>query len=532
MKSTIFQTPLRGFVLSVAVLFVAILATYYGADWWKLNDAPGWPGSKLMLLRVCAALLVALSAATLIHWLARCGKRGRLFFAAWLLGAVLLYAAVWPGYLMSDSVSALAYGLAFPFNLWLGFFTPFYTSAVLQLVPHIAALTAVQLLGAAAVLAYASETIAAITGKIVYALVFAACVVFSPALVYNLGLQARDTLFSLLVLWLAVFVVRIAHPGQASRSLLLLGGAIAGLAAGIRSGDGWLVLLPLVAIVLWLVRERRRAVMFLGSATVAVAVFVLALPAQLGHQDDAFAYKVANTVNPLGYVMQSKFATDQRGNLSGIAKVVNVEQIRTLQTPYEIPAWWSGGLMLDSATAEQRAAYVGHVTGYLRENIGIFVAGRVHTFAGASGLSPGGFKVDDLYAAHWPTDWVAPTKYNVDLAAGRPFPALSGAAKSWFDNSVRFDPALTSGSAVFWNVLPWIALLLAVICFGPRMPGLRLAALLVFARVPVVFLTAPASQFKYYLPVVLSGGFILALALARLFQRQQVRPANPAGEIG
>ena len=75
-----------------------------------------------------------------------------------------LYAAIWPGYLISDSVSALKYSLELPFDLWLGFFTPFYNSIVLQLVPHIAALTALQLLLAAAVFSYASDTILAVTG--------------------------------------------------------------------------------------------------------------------------------------------------------------------------------------------------------------------------------------------------------------------------------------------------------------------------------------------------------------------------------
>lgn len=523
MNSTMFKDRARFFALNMAVFFVAAIAIYYGADWWKLNDAPSWPPVRLALLRVSGALLLAIPAAALVCWLAWCGRRGRLLFAAWLAAAALLYAASWPGYLISDSASALKYSLEFPFNLWLGFFTPFYDSAVLQLVPHIGAITAVQLLLAAAVFAYASETIAEVTGKIAYVLVFAACIVFNPALVYNLALQARDTLFSLLVLWLAAFVIRAARR-DAGQGLMLLAGVVAGLAAGMRSGDGMLVLLPLAVIVPWLVRNRRLAGMFLGTAAATVLAVVVALPALLGNQGDAFSYKVANTVNPLGYVLQNKFATDYGHNLDEIGKVVDIDKIRALQTPYEIPAWWSGGLIRENATQEQRDAYLGHVGAYLRENIGIFMAGRVQTFSSATGLSEGGFKVDDLYGANWPVQWIPPAQYKIDLAAGRPFPALSAATKDWLFKSAQFDPRLVSGTALSWNLLPWIALLLAVICFGPAVPGLRLAALLVFARVPLVFLTAPASQYKYYLPVVLCGGFILALSVAGLSQRRLRRP--------
>jgi hypothetical protein len=515
---------MRAFALYAAVSFVTIIAIYYGADWWHLNDSPLWAHGKLMLLRVGAALLLSLAIAMLVSWLVHGTRRARLLFGGWLLAAALLFAAIWPGYLMTDSVSALKYSFEFPFNLWLGFFTPFYDAAVLQLLPNVAALVGVQLLLAAAVLAYACDTIVVATGRKAWALLFAVLVVCSPALVFNLGLQSRDTLFSLLVLWLAVFVVRTGQGIIGGAGSMLLAGCIGGLTVAVRSGDGWLVLLPLAVIVAWLTRSRRQSGLF-AAAALTVLLFSALLSAKLGQRGDAFAYQVANTINPLGYVMQSKFSTDAGQHLGEIAKVVDVDKIRALQTPYEIPAWWSGNLIRESATPQQRDAYLGHVGGYLRENVGIFVAGRVHTFFAANGLSDGGFKVQDLYASGWPAEWIPPAKYHVDLAAGRPFPALAEATKSWIDGSAHFDPALTSGSALFWDLLPWIAVLLLVICFGPRVPGLRLAALLVFARVPVVFMTAPAAQFKYYLPVAIAAGFILVLALAGVFNNA-VRPAG------
>lgn len=516
----------RYFALCTLAAFAVILAVYYGADWWKLNHAPLWPRGKLAWLRTGNALLLSLAFSTLAFWLGHCTRRARLLFAGWTLAATLLFAAIWPGYLISDSVSALKYSLEFPFNTWLGFFTPFCNAAILQLVPHIAALTAFQLIVTAAVLAHACDTIVAVTGRRIWALPFALLVACSPALVYNFGLQSRDTLFAVLVLWLAVFVMRTAQRIAAGPRSLLLAGFVGGLTVAMRSSDGWFVLLPLCVLIPWLVRSRRLSGLFAGAAAMTVILFAVLLPAKLGQRGDAFAYRVANTVNPLGYVMQSRFATDRDQHLGEIARVVDIDKIRELQTPYEIPAWWSGGLIREGATPQQQAAYVGHVVAYLRENVSIFLAGRVQTFLAASGLSAGGFKIDDMYAANWPVQYIPPSNYNVDLAAGRPFPALADAAKGWFDRSARFDPALTSGSAVFWNLLPWLAVLVLVICFGPRTPGLRLAALLVLARVPVLFMTVPAAQFKYYLPVVLAGSFILVLALAGLAQRTQ-RTSTP-----
>lgn len=499
--------------LTIAVLFVAFLVAYYGADWWELNTSAAWPYGQLLLLRSAAALVLAIIVVSLGSWLARCGNRGRLVFLAWLTAAAALFAIIWPGYLMSDSVAALKYSLEFPFDLWLGFATPFFNSAVLQLVPHVWALTACQLLLVAAVLAYASETIMALTGRRLYALVFAAIIVSSPALVYNFGLQARDTLFSLASLWLVAFVANLGQRRGVRPAVLLFAGMISGLAATIRGMDGWFVLLPLLAIVPWLVRDKALAWMYAGAAFGTLLLFAYVLPANLGRSSDAFRYAVANTVNPLGYILQNKFSTDYGSNLADIDKVVAVDKIRNEQTPYEIPAWWSGGLIRPDVAPEQQAAYTGHVSAYLRENMALFLASRMHTFSAATGLNENGFKMDDMYQSNWPSHWVPPAHYHVDLAAGRPFPGMFSRLKTWFDDSARFDPRFVSGSAVFWNILPWVALLLLVMLGRQHPLALRLAILVVVARLPVVFLGAPASQFKYYLPVMLCGAFVLPLAV-------------------
>lgn len=516
--------------LATAVVFTAILAIYYGGDWWRLNAAPGWPRAQLFMLRCAAALMLAVTTVALGRWLVRCGARTRWIFLGWLVAATGLFATIWPGYLMSDSVSAIKYSLEFPFDLWLGFFTPFFNSSILQLVPRVWALSAAQLFLAAAVLAYASETIIAVTGRRIYAAVFAALILLSPALVYNFGLLARDTLFSLVTLWLVCFVVRLGHWRGAAPATLLFAGMLSALAVAIRGTDGWFVLLPLLVIVPWLVRSRWLAGAYAGAAVVTLVLVVVALPTVLGRNDDAFKYAVANTVNPLGYVLQNRFATDHGGNLAAIDQVIQVEKIRSEQTPYEIPAWWSGGLIRPDVASEHRAAYMRHVGAYLRENMALFLAGRVHTFSAATGLSEKGFRMDDMYRANWPAAWIPPASYHVDLAAGRPLPGMFARLTSWLDASAHFDPRFTGGSALFWNILPWLALLLLVMV-GRRHPlALRLALVIVVARLPLVFLGAPASQFKYYLPVMLCGAFVLPLAVHGWLgmRRQRVAVATPA----
>ena len=124
-----------------------------------------------------------------------------------------------------------------------------------------------------------------------------------------------------------------------------------------------------------------------------------------------------------------------------------------------------------------------------------------------------------MYRDGWPVQFVPPESVGVDLSSGRPFPTLTDSLQRYFVYSVAYDPLLRSGSALFWNFLPSLAIILIALLTRLSGSGLRLAAIIVLARVPVVFLAAPASQFKYYLSVEMCGAFFLLLLIAASKQR-------------
>jgi len=500
-------------------VFVPLLILMHSADWWGLNQKSNWPGYKLLILRMAGSALLSFFACTLMFWMRGASARARLYFAGWFALCVLLFVASWPGYLMSDSVSALKYSLEYPIELWLGFFKPFLFSSILQVFPHVSAITFIQLTVVAAVFAYATEVITLVTGNRKYALAFFVLVAINPSILFNMALLSRDTLFSVIVLWAAAFIVKLSHEKAITAPTLLAAGFLVGLLVALR-GDGWFVLLPFLLSFAAISKNLKDSAVVSIAALAVIVLFTWILPKTFGYQGNEFHYKVANTVNPVGYVLQSRFHTDAGNNKVAIGAVLNLDKLAAIQTPYEIPYWWSGGgAYVEKANQEARNGYLGHVYGFLKENSGIFLAGRVETFLASTGLTWAGFKIIDMYRDGWPVQFIPPESVGVDLSSGRPFPTLTDSLQRYFVYSVAYDPLLRSGSALFWNFLPSLAIVLIALLTRLSGSGLRLAAIIVLARVPVVFLAAPASQFKYYLSVEMCGAFFLLLLIAASKQR-------------
>ena len=485
-------------------MFLTILSIYYVADWWDLNKNVDWSWKKLFLLRVCGAALLSMLITVVAYWLTMVETKIKTIFFVWFLFLSALLTVVWPGYLMTDSHAAFLYGLQSPMELWLGFFTPFFYSITIQAIPNIAAIAILQIIIAAAVFTYCIQTLLLVTKKNTPAIVFSLFIIFSPSIIFNLLLLSRDTVFSLLVLWVSAFVIKRYKSREENLSEYYVAGIVAGLIVAIR-GDGWLVLAPLV-VSLFLITRNRLLILKLSAATfLIITIFGFLLPIYIGYHENEFSYRVANTINPLGYVVQSKNHTDKNGNLALIAQVVDIEKIKREQTPYEITAWWNGKVIKDGIAERQKSDYIFSVGSFLLENVGIYFAGRMETFFAATGFHQNGFRYADTYR----TDWrLSPQSRNINLDTGRPFPQAFEYLNGLLVNSTNYHGVNISGSVVFWNFLPWLAILLICIFLYPFIPGIALASFVIVCRVPVVFLLAPASQFKYYLSIELCGPFL------------------------
>ncbi|MBY4949064.1 hypothetical protein K6V92_20900 [Cupriavidus respiraculi] len=513
-------------VICFCVLFVLTVASMEFGDWWRMRSDPTWSRLHRVVYHLAGAAFTSLVFAIGLTWLRGLARAWQAVFLAWCAYFGVLLLATWPGYMLTDSVAAFVFGLKYPIDQWLGFFTPFLYTSIVSAFPRIGAVTALQLLICAGVLVYCGQVLTLVTRRPLASVLFFLLIAASPSAVFNFLLLSRDTLFSVMVLWLAAFVLRQFYLRDGSWSSFGVAGCIGGCAVVLR-GDGWLVLLPLLAIMWFIAADRRRLLLLGSAAALIIAVYGLLMPAWLGARHDAFSYRVANTVNPLGYVLQSRHMQDPGKHVAQIARVVDIDIIREKQTPYEIEAWWTGKLIHEDATDEDKRRYFGAVGKLLFENIGIYLAGRVETFFGASGFYQSSFRYGDAFGAGWPHESIHPGSLRLDPAAGRPFPALYGPIDLWIRESTVYEPGKVQGSVVHWNIIPALIILAACLLAYGALPGVALASLIVLIRVPAVMLLAPASQYKYYLSAELAGAFLFAAAVFLLLLRARPPRTKP-----
>lgn len=506
-------------VYGALALFLIILSVYCLGDWWDLKTNDSWPWGILLMVRILGAIFLSLFLTSTTFWIRTLERGCQLVFGFWLLFLSALLLISWPGFLMTDSNAALNFCFIYPTHLWFGYFIPFLNLTVLQLVPHVAAMVFFQLILAAIIFTYCTQTLSNLSPKKMPACVFSLFVIFSPAIIFNLLLLSRDTIFSLLILWVCAFIINLHKFRKISINQYCVAGFISGLIVVIR-GDGWLVFLPLFLVIIFVSRKILTVLIFGLFASTVIALFGFVLPSLNGDHRSDFSYLVVNTINPVGYVLMNKNFTDTKGSLTLISKVLDVEKITREQTPFETPAFWSGGVMKEEATELQRQAYGSAVGTLLGENLGIYFAGRMETFLAAAGFNQIGFRYSDEKVridrqSGWaPPSWIV----NMNLNSYRPFPRTFDYFNGLLIKSTKYNALDLSGSAIFWNFIPWLGLILSLILLYPYIPAVSLACIVLVVRVPLIFLAAPASQFKYYFSISLCGPFLLCVGIVLLLK--------------
>lgn len=511
-------TPRVGISLALGlVVFLAASSTANGI----FEPAPGY-GRNLVLARLLLATLVAVVAHQLLPLLHRPRRSFLIVAGVWCcyLGAWLL--VTWPGFIMTDTVDVVINARQLIVYEWFSYLHPLATMALLDVVPHLTVVAVVHIVLTAAVLAWATTSaldLGAPRWLVVGANVALAA---SAPLLTNTLLYSRDTVFALLHVLLALYVAQVV----ARRDVGWVAAArLAGLVGflSVYRGDGIALVVVVPALVLLLVRPGRTASLrVVGCLAAALVAFHLVLPAVLAVREQPRAYELSLRMNPLGQVLQSDFySADRDRDLAQLARVIDVEGVKELSTPYEIPAYWAGEWRQDASEADW-AAFTETTDRLLRDNVSTVVAGRVRTFGAASGLAPGGFFGVDTGPVSERHAWVSDLRA---MEGEPPSGPLYRAAGRYLQGSVEFGGLRPHGAVLQWNLLPWFAVLVAALALARRHPFAAAAAAVLLCRVPLVFMAAPASQFKYYYSVYLGGAIVLLLLLTGELRRWRDRQA-------
>lgn len=501
------RSPRRALAAAAVAAAVTLVAWQTG-DWWDTGGA----SRNLTVARVLIFGTVFGLAWAIVPLVRRSGRIARVVFVAWTAYLGLWLAAIWPGLIVPDTMEVVSRARLGVVYEWFSYLHSVINVMVLDLVPHVATFGVLQALGTAALMAFASSVLLEWRRSVPAVVAMNVVAALSAPVVANSLLYSRDTIYTLVQVALALYVARAVVLRRTLPPAGLAGIALAVGFLSVYRSDG-IALLACVPLVLLLLRPSRRAA-GLGAAAFAGAalLFHVVLPATMTlGEEDPHAYALSLRINPLGAVLNTDFnSPDKAADLAALGRVIDVEGVRQLHTPADIPAFWQNRWNRQASEADF-AAFTSTADRLILENPRIVLRNRLEVFGTASGLGGGQFTLPygELDAGH---RWVPPE----GLAASPPSQELKDGAIRVAAYTSEYTGRVSLHSALHWNLLPWLLLLAGALAGFRRFPLQAVVAVVILCRVPLVFLFAPAAQYKYYYAVELGGIVVLGLLLAHV----------------
>jgi hypothetical protein len=218
-------------------------------------------------------------------------------------------------------------------------------------------------------------------------------------------------------------------------------------------------------------------------------------------------------INPLSIMIQQPLnGATIDDDLAKIDDVINLDLLRQYPSYTEIPGYWAGAVR-DNYSEHLSSFYLAYAR-IIINNPGAFLDTRIKTFLATNALdkttpTPIGIlsfekqftsASDQVVSRFFSTNYAShPINYDIKYQLTR-----------WLLMLNEKDQVGILGK-VIWSVIPIITLLTIIFAWlcHKRMWVLALVISLIFIRIAIIFLTAPAHYFMYYLPVYVSGGVII-----------------------
>lgn len=238
-------------------------------------------------------------------------------------------------------------------------------------------------------------------------------------------------------------------------------------------------------------------------------------------------YQTIIFMNPLSIMLQEDLKGDNiQEDLEKIDKVMDVELIKENPSYIETPAYWNyqNTIFRDDYEEHMTEFYMAYID-IVINNPMEFLEARVKTFLASSGMDDSTAKVGAFteYFINETDKSEAITEFLDKYKIMNPINA---------NLKVSIETSLVGvGNAketimrpIFWNVVP-ILLLMFIVMIERLIHKDFIVCMIIlslFAKTVVVFLTAPASYFMYYLPEYVCGMVIIVLSIYKRIEEKKI----------
>lgn len=506
----------KKFLVSLGITVAYVLFGTFVLDRMAFHDISKNVRTYLMLK---AEFFVVLFAAVyfLVHFVSRIRTQDKRY-REWLkFGALycallaILLLCIWPGLWVWDEFFILEAAKNFVFEPWQSYLTIQFYSYCLMLFPSGITIVLVQTLFASFVVGYIVSGVKAILPKLFW---LAYIPFLLPVVLINNFYPLRMTMYSYLEVWLFAFLLFSFYKKASFRIATMLGVSVLLVVLILWRTEAifYLLLGPiLVLVTFWhhLRPKKFLAFLFVFLVLFGGTYFYTNLRQTPYTKIQMSRYAVTAYINPLSIMLQGNLNQEHLAErLKGMSGVLNIEEVKAAPDYNEIPSFWSGKAVREGFQ-DHMGEFLKNYILFIAENPGSFLRARLKTFFATSGLDakthPG----------------------NLGTLTSHLNGTFNQHAQDFLDNNMLVHPLSNSlrnkgvnffvnphssfNRVVFWNFLPQLVLLAGVLLwsFFKKHWPLALLALAVFARVGLVFLTAPANYFFYYLSVYLCASFLV-----------------------
>lgn len=465
-------------------------------------------------------------------------RSGNIFFRRWLLYFSLYFAVLFavfllihPGHWVWDEFNILEVVKTYTPYAWQNYFTNVYYTFCLLLFPSAISIVVVQITLIAIIVGYIAAVVRSLT-KHKYAPYLLMSIFLLPPILINNLYPLRITLYSYAEILLFAYLLNsyIKNKLKITPKGMVFVFFLIGILAFWRSeGIYYLLLVPVLLITSNLINKNNWKD-FSTHAILTPSYLVLAVLGIVTYISNDSRYAITTMINPLSVMIHEPLRGGKlQEKLADMNKTIDLDVLRAYPSHTEIPSYWNNLLRPDytgglKSFRSDYAYIVAHNPDY-------FLKARIKTFLATNGLTkeyppvlPVGLlgRDGELSAS----EKIVAQHFVETNAFTKP---LNPQAKQFFTDAllgIDKQDKLTPIGHVFWNLIIPILLLLIVFMHSikKRHTFWVVACIFILLRIPIIFITAPASYFMYYLPVYISGFTIPLIYL--LIHSRKLNPAK------
>ncbi len=314
-----------------------------------------------------------------------------------MLGVLLgWWLGEWPGHMMSDEAYMLqrvTAGETFP---WLSTSFSVYAISILRTLHNFTAVSLINCVILAAVIADALSLLIHAGLRRWIATVFFLLAITSVPLGMLATSLSHDILSASVKLCLVATVIRVVvrprlTPRTPLPAFMIFNVFILTMIAATLRGENLALLLaiPLTLLLTGSLRPVRAATMCAGLIVLVVlwnGPVTRAISPDEPHRKSR--YSLTLLINPLGFYLANGYGTPSpEQDLATLARVVDLNDLRALYSPYNIDTYWRGASK-GHVTPEEMVDVKRLFVRATLDNPGLFLASRTATFSGMLGMSP------------------------------------------------------------------------------------------------------------------------------------------------